>query len=115
MQLYGLMAVMGVIVILAVQALVSLSILIYFRSTTRTEGHWWKTIVAPALCLRHPGLCGLPAVRQHRFLGGGYSYANWLGPIDLAVVARRHRLRVLPQEQQPEKYESAGRLINEGL
>src|SRR6266436_667163 len=49
LQLYGLMAVMGVIVILSVQALVSISILLYFRQHHEQDVHWWKTIVAPAL------------------------------------------------------------------
>jgi len=49
LQLYGLMAVMGVIIILSVQALVSLAILVYYERYHRDEVHWWKTRLAPAL------------------------------------------------------------------
>ena len=51
LQLYGLMAVMGVIIILSVQALVSLAILVYYERYHRDEAHWWKTRLAPALAL----------------------------------------------------------------
>ena len=46
-QLYGLMAVMGVIIILSVQALVSLAILVYYLRYHRDEVHWWKTRARP--------------------------------------------------------------------
>src|SRR6266699_1183199 len=39
-QVYGLMALMGVIIILSVQALVSLAILIYYERYHRDEVHW---------------------------------------------------------------------------
>ncbi len=65
-QLYGLMALMGVIVILSVQALVSLSIFIYFERHPSRTAHWWKTRLAPALSFLVPGLRGVPAVREHQ-------------------------------------------------
>ena len=49
LQLYGLMAVMGVIIILSVQAVVSLSVLVYYERFHRDEAHWWKTRLAPLL------------------------------------------------------------------
>jgi hypothetical protein len=49
------------------------------------------------------------------FLGGGYSYANWLGPIDAVVVVAGVALAFYFKRRMPAKYEQAGRLINEGL
>src|SRR6202022_750757 len=49
LDLYGLMAIMGVIVILAVQALVSVAILRYFLQHHGTEVHWWSTVLAPII------------------------------------------------------------------
>src|SRR5262249_27633256 len=49
LQLYGLMAVMGVIIILAVQAIVSVAVWNYFRVHYPQEQHWWRTILAPAI------------------------------------------------------------------
>src|SRR5215471_12805374 len=86
LQLYGLMAVMGVIVILSVQALVSISIVLYFRRHHEAEVHWWKTLIAPALAFVSQGFVVYLLFDNISFLGSGYGYAKWLGPIDLLVV-----------------------------
>jgi amino acid transporter len=114
-QLYGLMAVMGVIVILSVQALVSLSILIYFQRHHEDEVHWWKTIIAPALAFISQGYVVYLLFSNIEFLGSGYGYAHWLGPIDLFVVLVGVGAAFYLKRRRPEKYERAGRLINDGL
>src|SRR5712692_1483105 len=114
-QLYGLMAVMGVIVILSVQALVSLSILLYFRRHHEDEVHWWRTILAPALSFLSQAFVVFLLFDNISFLGSGYGYANWLGPIDLLVVALGVAGAFYLKNRNREKYESAGRLVNEGL
>ena len=115
LQLYGLMAVMGVIIILSVQALVSLSILIYFQRHHEDEVHWWKTMVAPALAFITQVFVVFLLFKNIDFLGSGYSYAKWLGPIDILVVAVGVAFAFYLKNRNREKYESAGRLINEGL
>ncbi len=114
-QLYGLMAVMGVIVILSVQALVSLSILLYFRRHHEDEVHWWRTILAPALSFLSQAFVVFLLFDNISFLGSGYGYANWLGPIDLLVIAVGVAGAFYLKNRNREKYESAGRLVNEGL
>jgi amino acid transporter len=114
-QLYGLMAVMGVIIILAVQSLVSLSIFIYFERHPSLRGHWWKTRLAPALAFLSQGYVVYLLFGNLKFLGSGYSYANWLGPIDAAVLVGGIGFAFWLKSHNREKYESAGRLINEGL
>jgi len=79
LQLYGLMAVMGVIIILSVQALVSLAILVYYERYHRDEVHWWKTRLAPILALVSQALVVYLLFDNISFLGSGYSYAKWLG------------------------------------
>ena len=49
------------------------------------------------------------------FLGGGYNYATWLGPIDAVVVLVGVGVAFYFKRYKPAKYEQAGRLINEGL
>ncbi len=114
-QLYGLMAVMGVIIILAVQALVSLSIFIYFERHPDLRGHWWKTRLAPAISFISQAYVVYLLFGNLKFLGGGYGYANWLGPIDALVVVAGIGFAFYLKSRNREKYESAGRLINEGL
>ena len=115
LQLYGLMAVMGVIIILSVQALVSLAILLYFERHHRDEVHWWKTRLAPILALISQAFVVYLLFDNISFLGSGYSYAKWLGPIDLVIVVVGVVSAFYFKKRKPEKYEQAGRLINEGL
>jgi amino acid transporter len=115
LQLYGLMAVMGVIVILSVQALVSISILLYFRRHHEDDVHWWRTIVAPALAFITQGFVVYLLFDNISFLGSGYGYAKWLGPIDGLVVLAGIGFAFYLKARDRAKYESAGRLINEGL
>jgi len=114
-QLYGLMAVMGVIIILAVQSLVSLSIFIYFERHPQREAHWWKTRIAPLIAFVTQAYVVYLLFGNLSFLGAGYSYANWLGPIDALVIGGGIVFAFYLKYNDREKYESAGRLINEGL
>src|SRR6266700_6114526 len=115
-QLYGLMAVMGVIIILAVQALVSLSVLVYFERFHRDEAHWWRTRLAPLLAFISQAYVVYLLFTNIDFLGAGaYPYANWLGPIDAVVVLGGVGTAFYFKKYKPAKYEQAGRLINEGL
>jgi len=115
LQVYGLMAVMGVIIILGVQALVSLSILIYYTKEHPEEVHWWKTRIAPAISLIAQAIVIFLLFKNLLFLGSGYHYAVWLGPIDLLVVLLGIGGAFYLKYRNREKYESAGRLVNEGL
>src|SRR5215469_8712372 len=115
-QVYGLMAVMGVIIILSVQALVSLAILIYFERFHRDEAHWWRTRLAPAIAFVSQLFVIYLLFANIGFLGASsYSYAYWLGPIDLAVVLGGIAFAFYLKRRDPARYERAGRLINEGL
>jgi amino acid transporter len=115
-QLYGLMAVMGVIIILSVQAVVSLSVLVYFERFHRDEVHWWRTRLAPLLSFISQAYVVYLLFTNIDFLGAGsYSYANWLGPIDGVVVLVGVGTAFYFKKYKPAKYEQAGRLINEGL
>jgi amino acid transporter len=115
LQLYGLMAVMGVIIILSVQAVVSLSVLVYYERFHRDEVHWWKTRLAPLLSFFSQAFVVYLLFTNITFLGGGFSYANWLGPIDAVVVLAGVGTAFYFKKYRPAKYEQAGRLINEGL
>jgi len=115
LQLYGLMAVMGVIIILSVQAVVSLSVLVYYERFHRDEVNWWKTRLAPLISFFSQAFVVYLLFTNITFLGGGFSYANWLGPIDAVVVIAGVGAAFYFKRYKPAKYEQAGRLINEGL
>jgi amino acid transporter len=114
-QLYGLMAVMGVIIILSVQALVSLAVLVYYLRFHKDEVHWWKTLLAPVLALLTQGYVVYLLFTNIDFLGAGYGYAKLFGPIDAAVVLIGIGLAFYYKKFKPETFEKVGRLTNEGL
>jgi amino acid transporter len=115
-QLYGLMAVMGVIIILSVQALVSLAVLVYYLRHHKDEVHWWKTLLAPVLAFISQGYVVYLLFENLDFLGAGsYGYARLLGPIDAVVVVIGIALAFYYKRFKPGTFEKAGRLINEGL
>jgi amino acid transporter len=114
-QLYGLMAVMGVIIILSVQAVVSLAILVYYLRFHRDEVHWWTTLLAPVIAFITQGYVVYLLFTNIDFLGAGYGYAKLFGPIDAAVVLIGIGLAFYYKKFKPETFEKVGRLINEGL
>lgn len=114
-DLYGLMAIMGVIIILAVQALVSIAILLYFWQNHGTEVHWWSTVLAPIISFVGQAFVLYLLFTNIDFVSGGLGFARWLGPIDLVVVAAGVILAFYIRNSQPEKYKTLGRLIHEDL
>lgn len=114
-ELYGLMAVLGVIIILSVQALVSFSIAVYYLRYHRDEVHWWKTLLAPALSFISQAFVVYLLFSNFSSVAGTYPLAKWLGPIDAVVAAAGVGAAFWFKYRRPDKYEQAGRLINEGL
>jgi amino acid transporter len=113
LQVYGLMAVMGVIVILAVQALVSAAIFVYFWR--RGEHHWVKTVACPIISFVAQAIVLYLLFKNIEFLGGGFGYAKILGPIDAAVFLAGILGALWLKNRQPDKYDGIGRLVNEGI
>jgi amino acid transporter len=115
LDLYGLMAIMGVIVILAVQALVSIAILNYFRTEHKGDVHWWSTILAPIISFVGQAAVLFLLFQNLAFIGAGLGFANWLGPIDAVIFAAGIALALYLKSSQPDKYKTLGRLIHDGL
>jgi amino acid transporter len=115
LQVYGLMAVMGVVSILAIQALVSLAIFNYFRSHHKADHHWWTTILAPLISLVSQAFVLYLAIDHLTFLGSGYSYAKWLCWGDLVIFLGGLGYAFYLKANDRAKYETVGRMINEGL
>ena len=109
------MAVMGVVSILAIQALVSVAIFMYFRTHHKEDHHWWTTITAPILATVSQLAVLYLAISNLSFLGSGYSYAKWLvwGDVLIFVVGLGYAFYV--KRNNRAKYETIGRMINQGL
>jgi amino acid transporter len=113
LQLYGLMAVMGVIIILAIQSLVSLAILVYFWR--RGEAHWLKTVLCPIIAFVAQAVVLYLLLKNIEFLGAGYPLADWLVWIDLAVFLIGIVVALWLKRRNRAKYDTIGRLVYEGV
>src|SRR6202050_4781230 len=109
------MAVMGVIIILSVQAVVSIGVLVYYERYHKDEVNWWRTRLAPLLAFISQAYVVYLLFTNIDFLGGGYSYANILGPIDAGVVALGVCAAFYFKRSRRAKAEKAGLRLDEGL
>jgi amino acid transporter len=115
LQVYGLMAVMGVVSILAIQALVSLAIFNYFRRHHAESHHWWTTITAPIIAVVTQVIVLYLAISNLKFLGSGYGYAKWLVVGDVVIFAAGLGYAFWLKANRRAKYETIGRMINQGI
>jgi amino acid transporter len=114
-ELYGLMALMGTILIVGAQAIVSIAIVVYFRREHPEDHHWWHTTLAPLIAFAAQAYVLWLCLSNMSFLGGGIPFANWLAPIDLLVLALGFAGALYIKSKDPARYEQIGRLIYEGV
>ena len=114
-QLYGLMAFMGVVLILFIQALVSVAIWNYFRTHHPSEHKLWNHTIAPAISVIAQLAVLAVAIDKIDFLGAGYTYAWYLVAIDVIVFVGGIGYAMYLKSSNRAKYETIGRMINEGL
>ena len=114
-MVYGLLAVMGTMLILFAQALVSLAIIAYFRTHHPEEHHWWSTLLAPLISFAAQGYVIYLMISQMEFLGAGLALANWIIWINLAVLAIGIVGALYLKMSDPAKYDKIGRLIFQGV
>ncbi len=115
LQVYGLMAVMGVVSILAIQVLVSAAIFWYFRTHHAAEHHWWTTTTAPLIAAVTQALVLYLAIKNLNFLGSGYSYTKWLVWVNVAIFLLGLGYAFYIKRNDRTKYNTIGRMINQGM
>ncbi|HUL08429.1 MAG TPA: APC family permease [Candidatus Acidoferrum sp.] len=112
---YSLYAVVGTMLIMLAQALVSVAIIVYFRTHHREEHHWWTTFVAPLIAFfAQLAIIGV-MIWKMDFLGSGYRFADYIVWINLAVLAIGVVGALYLRRADPEKYDKIGRLIYQGV
>lgn len=114
-ELYGLMALLGTIIILVAQAVVSIAIIVFFYREHPEDRHWLKTVAAPALAFLSQSYVVYLCLTNMDFLGGGFSFANWIPWIDLAVLVLGIAGAFYIKASNPARYEKIGRMIYEGF
>jgi amino acid transporter len=113
-QLYGLMALLGTILILSAQAIVSIAIVVYFRKEHPEDHHWWKTLIAPILAFFAQAYVIYLCISNMAFLGGGFAFATYIPWIDVAVVLIGLGYAFYVKSTDPAKYHNIGRLVFDG-
>jgi amino acid transporter len=114
-QLYGLMAFMGVVLILFIQALVSVAIWNYFRTHHPSEHHIWTHTIAPLISVVAQLIVLGIAIDKIDFLGAGYTYAWYLVIVDVLVFLGGIGYALYLKSSDRAKYETIGRMVHEGL
>jgi amino acid transporter len=114
-MLYGLMALLGTIIILSAQAIVSVAIVVYFRREHPQDVHWWKTTLAPILAFIAQVYIVYLSIANMGFLGGGFAFANYIAWIDLGVVLFGLGYAFYLKTSNPEKFDKIGRLVYQGV
>ncbi len=115
LQVYGLMAFMGVVLILFIQALVSIAIWNYFRTHHPGEHHIWTHTLAPLISVVGQVAVLSVAIDKIDFLGGGYHYAWYLVIIDVLVFVGGIGYALYLKSSDRAKYETIGRMVHDGL
>ena len=114
-QLYGLAAFMGVVLILFIQALVSVAIWNYFRTHHPSEHRLWNHTIAPIISVVGQVAVLAVAIDKIDFLGAGYTYAWYLVAVDVLVFVGGVGYALYLKSNDRAKYETIGRMVNEGL
>ncbi|MCX6467208.1 MAG: APC family permease [Pseudonocardiales bacterium] len=101
---------LGVLGILAVQALVCVAIIRYFRTTARDAFGWWSTLVAPVLGgLAMVGACVLLIVNRGDLSGAGDAlYIQVLPWVVLAVFVAGAGVALALRTRRPDVYARLG-------
>jgi amino acid transporter len=113
-QVYGLLSVLGTMLILAAQAIVSLAIVVYFWRHHRADFHWWATFLAPALAFMAQACIIFLCIAHIDVVGGGLAIANWLAPTALLVIVLGLLGAGWLKHRWPARYDQVGRVILEG-
>jgi len=115
LMIYGLMALLGTSLVLFAQAIVSLAIIVYFRTHHPEDHHWFETLVAPLISFVAQIVVIWMLFANIDFLGGGLAFANWILWINIAVIAIGILGALWLKSAKPQVYDQIGRLMYEGL
>jgi len=106
---------MGVVLILFIQALVSVAVWNYFRTHHPAEHHIWTHTLAPLISVIGQLAVLFVAIDKIDFLGAGYTYAWYLVAIDVLVFVGGIGYALYLKSNDRAKYETIGRMVHEGL
>jgi amino acid transporter len=112
---YGMMAVQGVVYILAIQALCALAIIVYFRKHKELHSNPLVVIVCPLIAIVAQVYAIYLLFDNIHVIAGTISYADqiwWIAVVGV-VVSAAYAFYIKTTDRQ--KYDLIGRVIDEGI
>jgi hypothetical protein len=91
------------------------AIVVYFRAHHPEDHHWWKTLMAPILAFVAQVYVLWLCASHMDFLGGGYTFANYIPWIDIGVFVLGLVAAFAIKATNPAKFDQIGRLIYQGV
>jgi amino acid transporter len=113
-RIYTMMAVQGVVWILAIQAVCALAIIVYHRKHRHTDSPL-VVVVCPVIAIVGQVFAIYLLFKNIETLAGTISYVDLIAPIAVITVAASIAYAVWLKRTNREKYDLIGRMVDEGV
>ncbi len=111
-RIYTMMAVQGVVWILAIQALCALAIIVYFRKNGR-KGNVITTMICPIIAILGQAFAIFLLFKNIDTLAGTISYASAIGPIAVILIIVALAYALILRSKNRAKFDTIGRVIDD--
>ncbi len=112
--IYTMYAILGTMLVLILQAVVSLAIIVYFQANHPDDAHWFKTLVCPIIALISQLYLVYLLISQLETLGGTGAFGHAIPYIGVAIILVGLIWGFVLRSSSPETYARIGRLVNDG-
>jgi drug/metabolite transporter (DMT)-like permease len=112
-RIYTMMAVQGVVWILAIQATCALAVAVWHRRHKHTDSAW-IVIVCPIIAIVGQVFAIYLLFKNIETLAGTISYVDFIGPIAAAVILGAFVYATVLKRRNRRKFDTIGRMIDEG-
>jgi amino acid transporter len=113
-RIYTMMAVQGVVWILAIQATCALAVIVWHRRHKHPDS-FWIVVVAPVIAILGQVFAIYLLFKNIDVLAGTISYVDFIGPIAIAVIVAAFIWAVALKRRNRKKFDMIGRMIDEGV
>ncbi len=113
-RIYTMMAVQGVVWILAIQAVCALAVIVYHRRHKHPDS-WVVVFLCPVIAIAGQVFAIYLLFKNIDVLAGTISYVDAIAPIAVVGVVGAILYAVVLKRRNREKYDMIGRMIDEGV
>jgi amino acid transporter len=113
-RIYTMMAVQGVVWILAIQALCALAVIVYHRRHKHTDS-FWVVVFCPVIAILGQVFALYLLFKNIDVLAGTIGYVDAIAPIAVVGVIGALVYAATLKRRNREKYDMIGRMIDEGI